>query len=241
MPRFFVNVDHVATVREARKIDYPSPVRAAMLAESAGIDGITIHLREDRRHIQDADVWAIKEACTTEFNLEIAVAEEIVSIAEEVRPEQVTIVPEKREEVTTEGGLDLERGFSRIQEVTQRLQHKGTKVSLFIDPNEVSVRASLKAGATHIELHTGSYANAKNPDDLARELKDLQAAAHLAQEIGLVVNAGHGLHYENTPAVAAIPGMQDLNIGHFIIAESLFVGLPEAIRKMREVIDQASR
>ncbi|MFT7618560.1 MAG: pyridoxine 5-phosphate synthase [Planctomycetota bacterium] len=236
MPRFFVNVDHIATVREARKILYPSPVRGVELAEAAGVDGITIHLREDRRHINDQDVWDIKKAYTTEFNLEIAVSEEIVSIAESVVPDQVTIVPEKREEVTTEGGLNMVQGFDRIQAVTRRMQDKDVLVSLFIDPDEVSVKAAKESGATHIELHTGSYANAVTPEDVASELAFLEGASAMAQEMGLIVNAGHGLHYENTAAIARIPGMQDLNIGHSIIAESLFVGLPDAIKRMKSIV-----
>lgn len=239
MARFFVNVDHVATVREARRIRYPDPLRAALLAEEAGVDGITVHLREDRRHIQDDDLRRLKAALTRPFNLELAVSEEIVRIAEDIRPEQATIVPEKREEITTEGGLDLGRGDARLFEVVSRLKARGIVVSLFIDPDLGAVERSLELGASHVELHTGRYANAETATALAHELDTLRRAAARALEIGLVVNAGHGLHYENTQAIAAIPGMNDLNIGHAVVAEALFLGFPEAVRRMAALIREA--
>ncbi len=241
MARFFVNVDHVATVRQARRIHYPDPLRAALLAEDAGADGITVHLREDRRHINDDDVRRMKPALRTPFNLELAVSEEIVRITEATRPDQATIVPEKREEITTEGGLELEVGAERLREVIGRLQERGILVSLFIDPEIAAVEASKELGASHVELHTGRYANARTEAELARELATIEAAAARALEVGLTVNAGHGLHYENTTAIAAIPGMNDLNIGHAIVAEALYVGFPEAIRRMAALVREASK
>jgi pyridoxine 5-phosphate synthase len=241
MARFFVNVDHVATVREARRIHYPDPLRAALLAEEAGADGITVHLREDRRHIQDHDVRRMKPALRTPFNLELAVSEEIVRITEEIQPDQATIVPEKREEITTEGGLELATGAARLREVIGRLQERDILVSLFIDPEIAAVEASKELGASHVELHTGRYANARDEEERAREFDTIHEAAERALEIGLTVNAGHGLHYENTAAIAAIPGMNDLNIGHAVVAEALFVGFPEAIRRMAELVREASR
>ena len=241
MPRLFVNVDHVATVREARKIHYPSPLRAAAMAEDAGASGITVHLREDRRHIQDHDVYEMRRACRTEFNLECAVSEEIVAIALDIRPDQVTLVPEKREEITTEGGLDLKKGFDRLQDVTARLQERGILVSLFIDPDPDSVTLARDIGASHIELHTGRYANAIDPRATARELSDLTQASDQARKLGLKVNAGHGLHMGNTLAVAKIPGIRDLNIGHALIADAIFMGLPAAVARMNALISSASQ
>ncbi|MCB9833933.1 MAG: pyridoxine 5'-phosphate synthase [Planctomycetes bacterium] len=235
MARLFVNVDHVATLREARRIYYPDPLRAALLAEEAGAAGITVHLREDRRHIQDHDVRRMKRALHRPFNFELAVSEEIVRIAEDLRPEQATLVPEKREEITTEGGLDLRGGVDRLREVIDRLKNRGTLVSLFIDPEESAVETALELGASHVELHTGRYANASG-DEQRAELEILGRAAARARTLGLEVNAGHGLHYENAAAVAAIPGMNDLNIGHAIVAEALYVGFPTAVRRMAELV-----
>ena len=239
MPRLFVNVDHVATVREASKIHYPSPLRAAAMAEDAGASGITVHLREDRRHIQDQDVYDMRRACRTEFNLECAVSEEIINIALDICPDQVTLVPEKREEVTTEGGLDLKKGFDRLQEVTRRLQQRGILVSLFIDPDPQSITLARDLQATHIELHTGRYANAGDARAVEKELSDLARASEQAQEMGLTVNAGHGLHMENTLPVARLPGIHDLNIGHALIADAIFVGLPAAVAEMNALIQSA--
>ena len=241
MARLFVNVDHVATVRQARRVHYPDPVRLALLAEDAGAVGITVHLREDRRHIQDEDVRRLKDEVCTIYNLEMAVSEEIVKLAEELVPDQVTIVPEKREEVTTEGGLDLVSGFDRVGEVVQRLSSRGILVSLFIDPDRKSVEKAKRTGATHVELHTGSYADAPTASERAVELATLERASAMAQEAGLVVNAGHGLTFENTREVAAIPGMNDLNIGHALVADALELGFPEAVRRMAGLIADASK
>ncbi|MEZ6194978.1 MAG: pyridoxine 5'-phosphate synthase [Planctomycetota bacterium] len=235
MVRLFVNVDHVATVRQARRGASPDPVLLAAQAEAGGADGITMHLREDRRHVQDDDVRRFAARSRTPFNLELGAAEEIVRIAEEIGPEQVTLVPERREEITTEGGLDLARHGARIAEVTARLRGRGILVSLFIDPDEDSVHRSRDCGATHVELHTGAYANARD-ERRARELEALQRAAARARELGLIVNAGHGLDYVNTPDVAAIPGMNDLNIGHAIVARALEVGMSGAVREMLELV-----
>ena len=229
-----VNIDHIATLRQARGTRYPDPIQAALLAEEAGADGITVHLREDRRHIQDRDVQLLSEVLTTRMNLEMAVTEEMISLAERVRPPHVCLVPEKREELTTEGGLDVLNGATRIAEACRRLAAVGCEVSLFIDPDPEQIRAAFKAGAPVIELHTGAYAEAKG--DLARvEQARLAAAVELAADLGLIVNAGHGLHYHNVEAIAAIPGINELNIGHAIIARALFVGLKEAVAEMKRL------
>ncbi|MCA9320145.1 MAG: pyridoxine 5'-phosphate synthase [Planctomycetes bacterium] len=235
MVRLYVNVDHVATVREARQIDYPDPVRLAALAEDGGADGITVHLREDRRHIQDHDVYRLKSSLRRPLNFELAVSDEVVAICLAVVPEQATLVPEKREEVTTEGGLDVVRGFDRIRAVTAQLQAAGILVSLFIDPDLEAIRASRACGASHIELHTGAYANARG-EDLDRELDALRQGAAQAREAGLVVNAGHGLHLGNTRPIATIPGMNDLNIGHAIVADALEHGMRVAVARMKSLI-----
>ena len=240
MTRLFVNIDHVATVRQARRIDQPDPVAMALLAEANGADGITAHLREDRRHVQDDDIRRLHATCRTPFNLELSVAEEIVRLAEELVPHQVTIVPERREEITTEGGLDVVGHFDRIAEVTRRLTAKNIVVSLFIDPDETSIRKSHATGAGHVELHTGRYAEAKTTFSREHELNGLRDGARLARELGLKVNAGHGLNYENTPPVAAIPGLLDLNIGHAIVAHAIEVGFPAAVREMKSIVETAT-
>lgn len=240
MTRLFVNVDHVATVREARKIDYPDPVVAAMIAEDAGVDGITAHLREDRRHVNDDDVRRLRARCRTPFNLELSIDEGIVAICEELAPAQATIVPERRREVTTEGGLDLVGHFDRIAAVTSRLAARDVRVSLFIDPDPASVGLSADAGATHVELHTGAWAAARDPESRARELDRLATALGCALELGLVVNAGHGLHYENTAPIAALPGMNDLNIGHSVVAKAIEIGMEAAVRTMLAIVREAA-
>jgi pyridoxine 5-phosphate synthase len=233
--RLYINVDHVATLREARKGDAPDPVAAALLCEDAGADGITAHLREDRRHIQDRDVVRLMDEVRTAFNLELACTHEMVRIAEGLRPFQVTIVPEKREEITTEGGLDLSRDTSAVREAIARLSGAGIRVSLFIDPDADAVSKSRELGADAIELHTGAYANSGGIAGAG----ELAAAAAFGVRLGLAVHAGHGLTLANVGAVAAIPEIEELNIGHSIIGRSIFVGLGEAVREMRLAMDVA--
>ena len=235
--RFYVNVDHVATVREARKTDEPDPVEAAMECERAGADGITIHLREDRRHIQDADVRRLSEKARY-LNLELATAPEILDLAVELRPQQATLVPEKREEVTTEGGLDLAGGESRLENAIAKLADAGIRVSLFIDPGEFSIRRSAELGVPAVELHTGDYANSYR--ESGKALERLQTAAKLTKQAGLAVHAGHGLTYKNVTHVAAIPEIEELNIGHSVVARSIRVGIRQAVAEMRSLIE-ASR
>jgi pyridoxine 5-phosphate synthase len=234
--RLYINIDHVATLRQARRAAYPDPVAAARLCEDAGADGITAHLREDRRHIQDADVDALARGARTPFNLEMAATDEMVAIALRVRPHQVTLVPERREEVTTEGGLDLAHDPARLAAVVGRLRDAGLRLSLFIDPDRAQVDRARALHADAVELHTGTYCH--HPDDPAtlRALRD--AAAH-ATAAGLAVHAGHGLTVANVGPVAAIPTCEELNIGHAIVAEAVFVGLPRAVRDMRAAMDRA--
>ncbi|MFQ5538084.1 MAG: pyridoxine 5'-phosphate synthase [Gemmatimonadota bacterium] len=238
--RLYINIDHVATIREARRTDEPDPVRAAVLAELGGADGITVHLREDRRHIQDRDVRLLLETVRTGVNLELAATDEIVALACEWKPMQATLVPEKREEITTEGGLDLtsERARAALAEALHRLREAEVRTSLFIDPEEDAVRRSADLGVDAVELHTGEYANAARTfrnEQLAR----LNRAASLARKLGLGVHAGHGLTYENVRPVAAIPEVEELNIGHSIIARSIFTGLERAVREMAEIVRRA--
>lgn len=232
-----VNIDHVATIRQARKTYEPDPVEAAFIAEKNGADAITVHLREDRRHIQDRDVRTLKETVTTKLNLEMGMADEIIDIALDIRPDQVTLVPEKREEVTTEGGLDIVGQFDRVKDVVKRFKAKEIAVSLFIDPELEQIEASSKSGAKIVELHTGTYANWYS-DEKSREceLEKLIIAAHAGGRHGLKINAGHGLTYHNVAEVAAINEMFELNIGHSIISRAVMVGLPRAVRDMRDAI-----
>lgn len=234
-----VNVDHVATLRQARGTRFPDPVQAAMVAEEAGADSITIHPREDRRHIQDRDVLLMRQTLNTRMNLEMAVTDAMLAFAETVRPECVCLVPEKREELTTEGGLDVEGNEDRVARACERLARIGAEVSLFIDPDPSQIDAAVRCGAPVIELHTGEYAEANTKAEQAHTLENLKEAVEYARRKGLVVNAGHGLNYHNTLAVAAIPGINELNIGHAIIARSVFTGLKEAVRDMRSILDQA--
>ncbi|MEZ4414123.1 MAG: pyridoxine 5'-phosphate synthase [Gemmatimonadota bacterium] len=238
--RFYVNIDHVATVRQARRTDEPDPVRAAVLVELAGADGITVHLREDRRHIQDRDVRMLMETVRTCVNLEMATSEPILDLALELRPLQVTLVPEKREEVTTEGGLDLGSiaAQERVGRAVAKLNAAGIHTSLFIDPTIPALVASRDLEAKAVELHTGEYANASRAGREA-ELDRLVTAAHEGRAIGLSVHAGHGLTYENVVPVAAIPEIEELNIGHSIVSRALFVGMERAVREMRTLLREA--
>jgi len=239
MVRLGVNIDHVATVRQARRTYEPDPVWAAPLAILGGADGITMHLREDRRHIQDRDLALMRQVVPTKLNLEMAVAEPIVRIALKTRPDQATLVPEKREEITTEGGLNVTGNFDRVRNTVKRLRRKGIEVSLFIDPDAKEIEASARAGAQAVELHTGNYANATLARPRARALKALIEGAQLAAKLGLAVYAGHGLTYQNVEPVAKIPQVEELNIGHSIIARAIFVGLKSAVREMKEILLRA--
>ena len=234
-----VNIDHVATLRQARGTRYPDPVQAALIAEEAGADGITIHPREDRRHIQTRDVYVLKEVLQTRMNLEMAVTEDMIRLAEEVRPEHCCLVPEKREELTTEGGLDVLARELDIKAACSRLAEAGSEVSLFIDADRAQIDAAVRCGAPAIEIHTGAYAEAVG-HDAEKELTLLKEGIQYALDQGLIVNAGHGLHYHNTEAIAAIPGVNELNIGHAIIARAVFTGLKDAVKEMRELIAAAS-
>lgn len=231
-----VNIDHIATLRQARGTRYPDPVQAAMDAEQAGADGITIHLREDRRHIQDRDVHLLKEILQTRMNLEMAVTDEMIGIATKIRPEHCCLVPEKRAELTTEGGLDIVGQETRIKQACEKLAAAGIDASLFIDPEISQIDAVVRCGAPTIEIHTGQYADAQNPKEQQAELKRIINAAKHAAKLGLVVNAGHGLNYHNVQAIARIPEINELNIGHGIIARALFVGLTEAVREMKRLM-----
>jgi len=234
-----VNIDHVATLRQARGTRYPDPVQAALVAEEAGADGITIHPREDRRHIQDRDVLLLREVLQTKMNLEMAVTDAMLAFAEQVRPECVCLVPEKREELTTEGGLDVDGQEERVAKACDRLAKIGAEVSLFIDPDPVQIDAAVRCGAPVVELHTGEYAEAGEPEAVEASFKVLADAVAYARKKGLIVNAGHGLHYHNTERVAAIPGINELNIGHAIIARAVFTGLKDAVRDMKAILDRA--
>jgi pyridoxine 5-phosphate synthase len=238
--RLYINIDHVATVRQARRTDEPDPVRAAVLAELGGADGITVHLREDRRHIQDRDVELLLQTARTGVNLELAAASDVVDLALRWRPMQATLVPERREEVTTEGGLALGSPEARrgIAAAAERLQGAGIHVSLFIDPDERSLRLSRELGVPAVELHTGEYANARGAER-AEQLDRLRRAAALGRSLGLAVHAGHGLTYENVAPVAAIPEIEELNIGHSVVSRAVFTGLERAVREMAEVLRRA--
>ncbi len=234
-----VNIDHVATVRQARRTVEPDPIAAAVLAELGGADGITIHLREDRRHIQDRDVQVLRQTVRTHLNLEMASTPEMVEMALAIQPDYVTLVPERREEVTTEGGLDIVGQQDRMTQVVARLQSARIPVSLFIDPDPDQIRASAHAQAQWIELHTGRYAEAKHEEQREYELTQLQEATEKARSLGLRVNAGHGLTYWNVRGVASIPGMEELNIGHSIVSRAILVGLERAVREMRQAMGLA--
>ncbi|WCX93909.1 pyridoxine 5'-phosphate synthase [Pseudomonas aeruginosa] len=231
-----VNIDHVATLRQARGTRYPDPVKAALDAEEAGADGITVHLREDRRHIQERDVRVLKEVLQTRMNFEMGVTEEMLAFAEEIRPAHSCLVPERREELTTEGGLDVAGQEQRIRDAVRRLAAVGSEVSLFIDPDPRQIEASARVGAPAIELHTGRYADAEDLEEQARELQRVREGVALGRSLGLIVNAGHGLHYHNVEPVAAIDGINELNIGHAIVAHALFVGFRQAVAEMKALM-----
>jgi pyridoxine 5-phosphate synthase len=235
-----VNIDHVATLRQARGTRYPDPIQAALLAEEAGADGITIHPREDQRHIQERDVLLLKETLQTRMNLEMAVTERMLDLANKVRPPHCCLVPEKREELTTEGGLDVVSQESKIKEACIRLTEYKSEVSLFIDADKAQIDAAVRCGAPAIEIHTGHYADCLDAKSQLEELQKIIEGVHYARSLGLIVNAGHGLHYHNTHAIAAIDGINELNIGHSIIARAIFTGLKEAVTEMRLLIEKAS-
>ena len=236
--RLYINIDHIATLRQARRATFPDPVEGALLCERAGADGITAHLREDRRHIQDDDIQRLATSVTTVLNLEMAVTDEMLGIAERVRPYQVTLVPERREEITTEGGLDLTRDRARFADGIARLNAAGIRTSLFIGPDLVTVDESRELGAAAIELHTGRYANA--PDDPAT-LAALRDAARHGASIGLAVHAGHGLTTDNVAPIAAVPEIEELNIGHSVVSRAVFIGMAAAVRELRAAMDAARR
>jgi pyridoxine 5-phosphate synthase len=234
--RLYINIDHVATLRQARRGQEPDPVEAASVCETAGADGITAHLREDRRHMQDADIEKLRKSVRTYFNLEMACVAEMLELARRLKPEQVTLVPERREEITTEGGLDITSDPARIRNAIEALSNAGIRVSLFIDPTRAAIEQSKKLGVPAIELHTGSYSHHPDSETTLDALRD---SARLASELGLAVHAGHGLNLQNVAAVAAIPEIEELNIGHSIVSRALFVGLDRAVREMREAMRSA--
>ena len=234
-----VNIDHVATLRQARGTNYPDPVKAALVCEQAGAEGITLHLREDRRHIQDDDVRRMRPLLKTRMNLEMAVTEEMIEFAKEIRPQHVCLVPERREEVTTEGGLDVVGNFAAVKAATQELTAIGCDVSLFIDADLAQIDAAVACGAPTIEIHTGAYANAENEAAQRAELTRIVQGVEYAASRGLVINAGHGLNLDNVGAIAAIPHIHELNIGHALIGDAVFVGLEQAVKRMKAAIDAA--
>lgn len=234
-----VNIDHVATLRQARLTRYPDPVEAVFAAENGGADGITIHLREDRRHIQERDVELIKAVLQTRLNFEMAVTDTMLTYAEKIAPEHCCFVPEKREELTTEGGLDVISQEAKVKEATARMTRLGSEVSLFIDPDLKQIEAALRCGAPAIEIHTGVYADAETEAELQKELERIIKAVQFAHQAGLIVNAGHGLNYKNVQPIACLPEINELNIGHAIIARAIFIGLESAVREMKRLMVEA--
>ncbi|WLE99281.1 MAG: pyridoxine 5'-phosphate synthase [Candidatus Electrothrix communis] len=241
MPQLAINVDHIATIRQARGGAEPDPVHAASICELAGAKGIVVHLREDRRHIQDRDVRLLRQTVKTRLNLEMANVKEIVEIALDINPDMITLVPEKRKELTTEGGLDVINNEKKLRKTISKMSNAGIPVSIFIDPDAEQIEASLEVGATYVELHTGRYCDAENEKERDQEFLLIEQAAELAFERGLRVNAGHGLDYRTTTRIAAIPFIEELSIGHAVIARSAFVGLDQAVREMQDCIDRAGR
>jgi pyridoxine 5-phosphate synthase len=236
MIRLGVNIDHVATIRQQRGTRYPSVVQAALVAEQAGADSITLHLREDRRHIQDADVHMLRIVLQTRMNLEMAVTDEMVGIALKVKPQDACLVPERREELTTEGGLDVVRHFDKVKQACQRLGEAGIRVSLFVGPDEAQLDAAKAAGSPVVEIHTGSFADAETETAREQEFRRIESAVVHGVSLGLAVNAGHGLHYHNVQQIAALSGVEELNIGHAIVAHALFVGWENAVREMKALM-----
>lgn len=236
-----VNIDHVATIRQARGTRYPDPIQAAIEVEQAGADSVTLHLREDRRHIQDRDVEMLRNILLTRMNLEMAVTDEMLAIAEQIKPEDCCLVPERRAELTTEGGLDVAGHRERVREACARLKAAGIRVSLFVDADPVQIEASADVGAPVVEIHTGHYAELTDHRARTEELKRINAAVNLGTTLGLQVNAGHGLNYQNIAPIAAIPDIRELNIGHAIIARALFTGLQESVREMKRLMLEARR
>jgi pyridoxine 5-phosphate synthase len=241
MIKLGVNIDHVATLRQARRTRYPDPVESALIAESAGADAITLHLREDRRHIQDSDVETLRRLLKTRMNLESAVTDEMTDFALRIQPHDVCLVPERREELTTEGGLDVLRYFDPVQRACRKLAEAGIRVSLFIDADRAHIEAAAHAGAPAIEIHTGHYADARTVAQQENELERVRVSVSAGLVRGLTVNAGHGLHYQNVRAIAAIPGISELNIGHAIVAHALFVGFEQAVREMKALMLEARK
>lgn len=239
MAKLGLNVDHIATVRQARGGAEPDPVAAAAIGELAGAEGITIHLREDRRHIQDRDLELLRRTIKTKLNLEMAATQEMVRIALRIKPEQVTLVPEKRQELTTEGGLDVILNLKAITDAVKRLRENGICVSLFVDPDQEQIKAANKTGADYIEIHTGSFAEAFGTAGMGHELEKIDTAIKLAAKVGLGINAGHGLNYVNIKPVAALGGIEEYNIGHSIISRAVLVGLDRAVRDMVDLIKYA--
>lgn len=241
MPHLAINVDHVATVRQAREITEPDPVLAAGICELAGAEGIVVHLREDRRHIQDRDVEILKQTIKTKLNLEMAAAKEIINIALDLKPDMITLVPEKRKELTTEGGLDVIAGEKKLAKTIQKMRKAGIPVSIFIDPDPAQIEASVAVGATFVELHTGRYCDATSEKERDLEFRLIEQSAELAFESGLRVNAGHGLDYLTTARIAALPTIEELSIGHAIISRAVFVGLDQAVREMLAIVRHSSQ
>jgi pyridoxine 5-phosphate synthase len=236
MPKLGVNIDHVATLRQARREFDPDPVKAALICEEAGADSIVAHLREDRRHINEEDLKRLKKAIKTHLNCEMSIAPAIVEFVSDLKPKQITIVPERRQEITTEGGIDVIKYFRQIKRIADLYERKHIEVSLFIAPNKKQIEKTLETGARMIELHTGEYANAKTKSKLNFELQRIKDMTVYANKLGLIVNAGHGLKYDNTRAITQIKGMAELNIGHSIISRSIFVGLRQAVQEMKKIV-----
>ncbi len=236
MPKLGVNIDHIATLREARKIFEPDPIKGVEIAEKAGADSIVAHLRQDRRHIKEGDMFKMREIITTRFNMEMSVCPEIVELALRIKPDQATLVPENRQEITTEGGLDVVSNFKRVKKVVDDLKSNDIIVSLFINPRVDQIEASKRAGVEAIELHTGEYANASSPNEENKYLQKIKEAVALGLSSGLIVHAGHGLNYKNVRRIAEIKGIEEFNIGHSIISEALFVGLRDAVSEMKKLI-----
>ena len=237
MTRLFVNVDHVATIREARRTQEPDPLKAALMAEKMGADGITVHLREDRRHIQDKDLHIIHNNIGTKLNLEMAAVDEMVAISLELKPYQVSLVPEKRQEITTEGGLDVCSQVPELIDIRKRIKNEGILFSLFVDPDINQLDACKEVKADSIEINTGNYSELLTPKDLEIELSRIQKASKYASDMGLRVFAGHGLNYDNVKAIVAIPEVEELNIGHFLVAQSVYVGMENAVKRMINIIE----